>query len=113
MVVEIVERSQRTKSNRAGFGGSGVKVYAVIREASAEPVGSHPLSLHNCTKFGWKAVWCGDGYGNHTGPRSSLYKARKQAEWIKHNTEAGIPYAGSYLGAPWIKQEGVANAPAN
>lgn len=94
--LSIVQRSKHAPKGRTGWAGPGQYVMVVQWTDRGDGVGDpidHPLSLANKKRFGWRWWGCGDGYWNHSGPRSSLGKAYAYAEMVVARESARLEAA--------------------
>jgi hypothetical protein len=74
----VIQRSQHAKRGRSGWSGPGEYVMVVRWVDNGDGVGNpanNSLSEPNRKKFGWRWWFCGEGYWNHTGPKSAIGKA--------------------------------------
>lgn len=91
--VDIITRLQHSRGSSAHrFGGPDCYVVAVVRDLHGEPADKHPLSAHNIRKYGWTVIPCGEGYSEHDGPRSMLFRALEKAEKIAEQIESDTLY---------------------
>jgi hypothetical protein len=78
---QMFVRSQHSAgSSSGGFGGPDTYVAVV---SGPEPLPAYtPLQRDRLQRKGYTVEWIGEGYREHTGPRSSLGKAIARAESI-------------------------------
>lgn len=84
MTCEIVTRSQHSWGSRSGFGGPDHYMVVVVKPDGTPQgrVANMPLSTVNLQRRSWKMRYCGEYYGEHTGPRSAYARAQRRAREI-------------------------------
>jgi hypothetical protein len=105
LTATVVIRSVHAKTGRSGWRGPGQAVYVVIHDKDGPYPGDHPLSAHNIKRFGWRKIYFGDGYWNHTGPRSMLGRALTAAYKFAEKYEPPFVRGGARDECRWGRGE--------